>query len=223
VENVLDILQNGNSGHFIKAISERLKKPLPGEKSHRRMASKVRLQQLIFDHDKSNAIPSSVLILFYEDVGVLKTVFILRQTYDGVHSGQVSFPGGRMEENDKSLIETALREAQEEVNIIPHEVKILGTLSEMYIPPSNFLVLPIVAFQGSRPDFIAEESEVAQIIETDLSFLFDESRIKETELDVRGYKIHAPYFDVHGHVVWGATAMILSELKDVFEDIRWIL
>ena len=89
----------------------------------------------------------------------------------------------------------------------------------MYIPPSNYLVLPVVGYQNSKPEFIPEKSEVAQIIETDLSFLFDNSKIKETEIDVRGYKIQAPYFDVNGHVVWGATAMILSELKEVIESI----
>lgn len=219
MENLLKILNNENFGRFTKAITDRLKKPLPGEKAHEKMASRVRLKELKFHNDKSKARLSSVLILFYKDASILKTVFILRQTYDGVHSGQVSFPGGRKEEDDKSLVETALREAQEEVNIVPNEVHILGTLTEMFIPPSNYLVLPIVGYQDTRPDFKPEKSEVAQIIESDLSFLFDSSKIKETEIDVRGYKIQAPYFDVDGHVIWGATAMILSELKEVIESL----
>ena len=150
---------------------------------------------------------------------MLKTVFILRQIYDGIHSGQVSFPGGRLEKKDKSLIETALRESREEVHIDPDKVQILGTLSEMYIPPSNYLVLPVVGYQPSRPDFIPGKSEVAKIIEADFDFLFDDSLVKETTLDVQGYKIQAPYFDVNGHIIWGATAMILNELKDVIESI----
>jgi hypothetical protein len=89
----------------------------------------------------------------------------------------------------------------------------------MYIPPSNYLVLPVVGYQYSRPDFMAEKSEVAEIIEADLSFLFDNKLIKETVLDVHGYKIQAPYFDVDGHIIWGATAMILNELKEVIESI----
>jgi len=163
---------------------------------------------------------SSVLILIYPDKDILKTVFILRQTYDGVHSGQVSFPGGRKEDSDDSLIDTALRESNEEVNIDPEKVQVLGVLSEMYIPPSNYLVLPVVGYQDSPPDFIPEKSEVAEIIETNLSFLFDQNLVKETLLDVRGYKIQAPYYDVDGHIVWGATAMILSELKEVIESIN---
>lgn len=217
--NSIDNLRKGNFEQFTKALSIQLKKPLPGNKAHNKMASKIRLDELKFNYDSSNATLSSVLILIYKDENVLKTVFILRQTYDGVHSGQVSFPGGRLEEKDKSLTETALRESQEEVNIDPKKVQILGTLSEMYIPPSNYLVLPVVGYQDSRPDFIPEKSEVADIIEADFNFLFDNALIKETLLDVRGYKIQAPYFDVDGHIIWGATAMILSELKEVIESI----
>lgn len=217
--NIIDILKTGDFNRFAKLLSEKLNESLPGTKAHNKMASKVRLNELKFNYDTTNAILSSVLILLYKDGNEIKTVFILRQTYDGVHSGQVSFPGGRFEDKDKSLIDTALREAQEEVNIDPDKVTILGTLSEMYIPPSNYLVLPIVGYQSSRPDFIPEKSEVAEIIETDLDFLFNDELIKETLLDVRGYKIQAPYFDVDSHIVWGATAMILSELKEVIESI----
>lgn len=214
-----DILHRGEYNRFTDALGIRLKKPLPGNKAHLKMASKVRLKDLKFNHDTSTAIKSSVLILLYPHEDKLKTVFIKRQTYDGVHSGQISFPGGRVEETDSSLIETALRESNEEVNIDPDKVNIIGTLSEMYIPPSNYLVLPVVGYQNSKPTFIPEKSEVAEIIEADIDFLFNDKLVKETLLDVRGYKIEAPYFDVHGHIVWGATAMILSELKDVIESI----
>jgi 8-oxo-dGTP pyrophosphatase MutT (NUDIX family) len=219
VINSIDILRKGDFDQFTKALRKRLKKPLPGKEAHNKMASKVRLDELKFNYDTSNAILSSVLILLFKDADMIKTVFILRQTYDGVHSGQVSFPGGRLEKNDESLIETALRESKEEVNIDSGKVQIIGTLSEMYIPPSNYLVLPVVGYQYSRPDFMAEKSEVAEIIEADLSFLFDNKLIKETVLDVHGYKIQAPYFDVDGHIIWGATAMILNELKEVIESI----
>ena len=217
--NTTDNINIGNFDQFIQDLTKRLKKPLPGKKAHKKMASKVRLNELTFEYDTSNATLSSVLILLFKDADVIKTVFILRQTYDGVHSGQVSFPGGRLEKNDESLIETALRESKEEVNIDPAKVTILGTLSEMYIPPSNYLVLPVIGYQYSRPDFMAEKSEVAEIIEADLAFLFDNKLIKETVIDVHGYKIQAPYFDVNGHIIWGATAMILNELKEVIESI----
>lgn len=205
---------------FCKRLSEQLLKPLPGSLSHIKMSSRIRLKELESGHDLSKATRSSVLILFYLKKNILNTSFILRQTYDGVHSGQVSFPGGRWEETDKSLVDTALREAKEEVNIDPETVNIIGTLSDLYIPPSNYVVLPVLGFTTKEPEFKPEELEVAEIIESDISFLFNPELLKNTIINVRGYQIEAPYFDVKGKVVWGATAMILSELKDVIESMN---
>lgn len=204
---------------FPMKLKEALDGDLPGDRSHIKMASQLRKQELVFNTDRSKAIHSGVLILLFPKENRLHTAFILRQEYKGVHSGQVSFPGGRYEKEDRSLLHTALREAQEEVNIDPEKVRVLGSLTELYIPPSNFIVLPVVAVADTLPDFIPEKTEVAQIIVSDLSFLFDSKRLKETNIRVRGYDIKAPYFDVKGHVVWGATAMILSELRDVIESI----
>jgi 8-oxo-dGTP pyrophosphatase MutT (NUDIX family) len=204
---------------FIDLLRERIKSPLPGKEAQLRMASTVRNKELNFSYDTSTATKSGVLILLYPHSGSLFTVFILRQTYDGVHSAQVSFPGGRVEKNDISLINTALREAEEEVNINSDQVNVLGTLSELYIPPSNYLVLPVIGYTENRPDFKPDIAEVAEIIEADISFLFDDELLKTKILDIKGFNIEAPYFDVQGHVVWGATAMILSELKTVIESI----
>ncbi|MCD4697287.1 MAG: CoA pyrophosphatase [Bacteroidales bacterium] len=205
--------------NFINKLKTALIKDLPGKVSHLKMASRLRLKELGFDMDTSTAIRSSVLILFYPKNRKTYTTFMLRQNYDGVHSGQVSFPGGRKEAPDKTLIETALREAHEEVNIDPAQVTVLGTLTEMYIPPSNYLVLPVIGYSKTIPDFRPDKSEVAQIIESDINFLFDPKYKKETLLNVRGFEIEAPYYDVKGHIVWGATAMILSELHDVIESL----
>lgn len=204
---------------FLEKLRVALADELPGKAAHVKMASRLRLNELKFSYDTSGATHSSVLILLYPKQGEVFTVFILRQTYDGVHSGQVSFPGGRAEEGDTTLIETALREASEEVNIEPEKVEILGTLSEMYIPPSNFLVLPVVGYTPEPPAFVPEIAEVAEIIESDINFLFDPARHKETLLTVRGIEIEAPYYDVKGKIIWGATAMILSELGDVIKSI----
>jgi len=205
---------------FIHQMEQSLLKELPDKKAHLKMASRLRRTELRFSENTKNAILSSILILLYPRDNRVFTVMMLRQSYDGVHSGQVSFPGGRKEPEDKTLIETALRESEEEMNINPEKVKIIGTLSEMYIPPSNFLVLPVVGYSTEVPDFKPDSSEVAEIIETDLRFLFDPKLKKEKLLNVRGYEIEAPYYDVKGKVVWGATAMILSELHDVIERIR---
>lgn len=204
---------------FCESLKLRLNIPLPGSSAHLKMASKVRLKEMEGKYDTSNAIRSSVLILLYLKKKILHTAFILRQTYDGIHSGQISFPGGRWEKNDSTLVNTALREAHEEVNIHPHSVNVLGTLSEIYIPPSNHLVLPVIGYSITTPSFFPDKAEVEKIIESDLSFLFEPEKIKQTIINVRGYEIEAPYFDVNHEVVWGATAMILSELKEVIEGI----
>jgi 8-oxo-dGTP pyrophosphatase MutT (NUDIX family) len=205
---------------FVYKLQEQLKLPLPGKVAQLRMASTGRNMEPGFSYDTSTAIQSGVLIHIYPVSGRLHTVLILRTAYDGVHSGQVAFPGGRLERSDNSLIHAALREAEEEVNIRANEVVVLGTLSELYIPPSNYLVLPVISYAHDRPDLKPDPVEVAQIIEEDISFLFDPLKLKSKVLHIRGFTIEAPYFDVQGHTVWGATAMILSELKEVMLSIR---
>ena len=203
---------------FISDLRKRLNSPLPGEKAHLKMASDIRLRELKSIYDKSGAISGSVLILLYPENNSVYTILILRQEYDGVHSGQVSFPGGRKEKSDKSLTETALRESKEEVGLNPANVTVIGNLTEMYIPPSNFLVKPVVAFMSEKPELVADKSEVAEIIKVDLLSLFDIKNIKKKVIKIRGHKIKTQYFDVHGHVVWGATAMIISELLEVVKN-----
>ncbi len=205
---------------FCKQLQKKLSESLPGEEAHLIMASRVRLKELELNYDRDSAKLSSVLILLYLNKNKIFTSFILRPKYDGVHSGQIAFPGGRKEDEDNSIIDTALREAKEEVNIESSKITILGTLSDLFIPPSNFLVTPVVAFSDVRPDFIKQDTEVEKIIEADISFLFDESIIKRKILHVRDTKISAPYFEIDGQVVWGATAMILNELKEVIKSIN---
>ena len=126
--------------NFINKLEERLKNPLPGTGAFLKMASEIRLEELQSSYDTSKAIQSSVLILLFPENKSVKIILILRQQYEGVHSGQVSFPGGRKEKDDKTLIETALRESEEEVGIDADKVMVIGNLTEIYIPPSNFLV-----------------------------------------------------------------------------------
>jgi len=183
------------------------------------MSSSFRLKELELKNNIDNAVKSAVLIFLYPENGTIRTVFILRTDYNGVHARQVSFPGGRLENSDHDIIETALREANEEVNIDHNKVRILGKLSDLYIPPSNFLVTPIVGCSQNKPDFVPDPSEVDEIIEADLAVIFDKNFLKNKIINVRGYEIEAPYFDINGYVVWGATAMMLSELKDVIESI----
>ena len=200
---------------FIAKLEKQLRKPLPGKEAHLKMASKIRSNELEGNYNTSTAKQSSVLIFLSPFHDSFFTVLLKRNSYNGVHSGQISFPGGSYEKTDGNFTETALREANEEVGILPENVKVIGKLSDMYIPPSNFMVHPIVGFSVEIPHFIPDAFEVAELIEADLSAIFKDTDFKEMELEVRGHKIKTPYYDVNGHIVWGATAMMLSELKEV--------
>ena len=117
-----------------------------------------------------------------------------------------------MEVDDPDLVFTALREGQEEIGIQANEVKILGNLTEHMVVASNFNVLPVIGYLDYRPEFIANADEVAEVLEVSIDHLLDDKNRREKELVVRErYRLTAPYYDVQGHVVWGATAMMLSE------------
>lgn len=179
--------------------------------------------RLIARAKEENPRIGSVLVLFYLKKDVLSIPLILRPTYDGVHSGQVAFPGGEEEESDVNTIGTALREAEEELGIISEDVQILGKLSDIYIPPSRFLVTPVVGMTVESPRFIPDKREVQKIIEMPASMLFDDSIIKSGIVSTNQGKLEVPYFDVEGHVVWGATAIMLSELKANLKRVEKLL
>ncbi len=201
-------------------LTEALKGNLPGLEAQLKLASMRRLRRLEQQYDTTGAKRSAVLVPIYPAEGrEYKLVLMKRPEYPGVHSGQISFPGGQVEDNDSSLIHTALREAEEEVNIQSDEVEVLGEMTELYIPPSNFLVQPVVGFLKQRPNLIAEKEEVAQILEIPLSFFLDESNIQEMKIDVNsGLRITTPAFKYEGHIIWGATAMMLSELNELIRS-----
>lgn len=203
----------------MSAVSEALSQPLPGLHAQLRMSSIRRGQELFGSVPSSKAKPSGVLLLLYpvgEDVFM---VFIQRPHYGGIHAGQISLPGGKQEPNDPNLTTTALRESQEEVGLVPETVRILGKLSDLYIPPSRYLVSPFVGCCAVRPEFVRDPAEVEEIIEVNIRDLFSEGACQVTSHKVGlGIYIKAPAFVVNGHVIWGATAMILSEFKEVIRE-----
>jgi 8-oxo-dGTP pyrophosphatase MutT (NUDIX family) len=134
-----------------------------------------------------------------------------RKEYPGIHSGQISFPGGKRENFDPDLMETALRESREELGLQVSTDQVIGNLSELYIVASHFNILPVVAVMPGPPDFKPDPREVDQIIIASVDQLLHPRTRKEKDILVRGYDIRAPYFDIDSQVVWGATAMILNE------------
>ncbi len=204
----------------IQRLEQRLKGNLPGLKAQAEMAPYLKdLDHFDLQNYKESR-PGGVLILLYPHRGELYIPLMLRPQYSGTHSGQVSLPGGKKEESDKDLIATALRESEEELGIPSSKVKILGTISNLFISVSNFNVSPVVAFLDHRPDFRIDGREVEKIIETPVSLLLDKNIIKEKPIRIStGHLLRAPYYDVYDHIVWGATAMMLSEFLAIYKDL----
>lgn len=206
--------------HFISQIKDKLQEDLPGENAQRLMMP-VESTRARFDLNRPDAKRGGVLILFYVKSDTIFLPLTQRHDYGGTHGGQVSLPGGKMEEHDKSIIDTALRETHEEIGIHTDKIKVIGQLSDLYIPPSNFQVTPVVGYIDEEPDFDLDAYEVKELIEAPLNDLLDSERKKKKDIEVRGgYRINAPYFDIRGRVVWGATAMILSELHQIVSEIK---
>ncbi|MFZ5972618.1 MAG: NUDIX hydrolase [Bacteroidota bacterium] len=204
---------------LVNFLEQRLKQPLPGAQAHEIMRA-VPSGSVIprFEH-KLPPKPGSVMILIYPDEsGVLHFPLIKRPDYIGAHSGQVSLPGGKAEPGE-TTIETALREAEEEVGVKPTDVKILGTLSEFFVVPSNFLVRPVVGYAEQEPLFIPDQVEVSRILKGDVDALVAEQAVKRKEIVAAGrYNMLAPHFEIEGEVVWGATAMMLNEFRLLLQE-----
>ena len=205
---------------FIETLEENLKKKLPGISAHKKMSPSNRNSQLKFLNKDVNTVDSGILILIFPINNLPHTVFIKRPEYNGPHSGQISFPGGKIENIDNNITETALREAQEEIGIKPNDVKIIGQLSKLYIPVSNINVFPKVGYISYKPNFIPDKQEVTEIIPFSIKELSNKNIIDTEQVSLQGRIIDAPFYNVNGHHVWGATAMIINEFLEIV-DRRW--
>jgi len=206
---------------FLDKLKFEIQKPLPGEDAQLLMAPSIRSKMNSYNFEELNPKISAVLALVYPNEKLEPTmVLTLRQSYKGVHSGQISFAGGKKDEQDISLKHTALREAREEIGISEDEVQVLTELSNLYIPPSNFLVYPFLAYVDSKPNFITDEAEVASIIEFNPFLLVDEQVKSKMMIEKHpsGNNVTAPYYQIQEHKVWGATAIILSEIEAIIKN-----
>nr|WP_238354619.1 CoA pyrophosphatase [Fulvivirga marina] len=197
-----------------------MSKPLPGAEAQRIMMPKES-SDARFDLNRRDARLGGVMVLLYPKNNEIYLPLTQRHDYRGTHGGQVSFPGGKWEEGDPNLEFTALRETYEEIGVSQSDVKVIGRLTDLYIPPSNFRVSPIVGYVDEYPTFNIDPYEVETLIEVPLSLLTSEATLKRKDILVRGkYKLNAPFFDIDGRVVWGATAMMLSELVMLMREIE---
>ncbi|MCB0088859.1 MAG: CoA pyrophosphatase [Caldilineaceae bacterium] len=197
---------------FIEQLRADLAGKLPGQEAQYRMAPQPRVGGERGELPTANVRRGGVLVLFYPHCQHLYLPLILRPTYDGVHSGQVGFPGGGYEEDDHDLTATALREAYEEVGVRQAQVTVLGQLSPLYVNASNYLVQPTVGWCATRPNFRIDPYEVAMLLETPLAALQDVSNQHSEPWQLRGRTVQVPFFKIQGQIIWGATAMMLSEL-----------
>ena len=218
-ENCIRIM---NFDDFSKRISKIKNLPLPGEDSHYKMAPLLRIQELQKEKNQfKNPRKAAVLSLFYPNTHKnTNLLLILRKTYKGVHSNQIGFPGGKVEKGDVDLLHTALRETYEEVGVVPEEVEVIKTLTQIYVPPSNFNVQPFIGLYKNPSPFTIQESEVEALVEVSLSDFMDDSLIFNQKLTTSyAENIDVPAFKLNGYTVWGATAMMLSEVKELLKQV----
>ncbi|MDG1572575.1 CoA pyrophosphatase [Robiginitalea sp. M366] len=186
------------------------------------MAPQVRVKELeAMESIPDQARQAGVMALFYPGQDTLaRLLLIVRPTYPGVHSGQVAFPGGGREPEDEDLLQTALRETREEVGVPEGDVQCLRPLSPLYIPPSNYTVSPHVGLCTARPNFRPDPEEVAGLIEVPVQELLGPENIVSRPMTTSyAHRIEVPAFTFQGHIVWGATAMILSELRSLLRQV----
>ena len=203
----------------VEMIEAELRKPLPGVKAQLRMAP--RPGSLKLPTPQSTPKKSGVLILLFPSIKTDELCFVLTRRTESVadHKGQVSLPGGAVDPDDPSIAHTALREACEEVGVCSDTMRILGSLTPIYIPPSDFCVQPYVAYLSQPPQFLPQPEEVAEILEVPLPFLLDEKNIVVEEWFLDDEVKQVPFFNVYGHKVWGATAVVLSEFAAILENL----
>jgi len=206
---------------FITALKKQLSHPLPGQAAQAKMASGTRSK---FPTVPKEAKEACVLCLLYPKADKWHIALMRRVSSTNPkdrHSGQMSFPGGKMEATDASYEQGALRETEEEMGIPAEAIEVLGKLTPMYIPVSNFIVYPFVGMLATTPTFIPEVAEVKQIVELPLKLLLNKKTRQIRDITIRDYTIKdVPYFNVFGNVVWGATAMMLSEFVEVIRKVE---
>ncbi len=209
---------NVSAADLLLAAEESMKGGLPGARAHEPLRAKP-LGPVIpkFEHSTPPR-SGSVLLLLCPGSDIIRFPLIKRPEYQGMHSGQISLPGGKAEPGENP-VDTALREAHEEIGIDPASVRVLGTLSQFYVVPSNIIVTPVVGLAASQPDFCPDASEVVRILHGNLAELLPDEAIKKKEIEVAGrYRMLAPHFEIEGEIVWGATAMMLNEFRAMLRE-----
>lgn len=206
---------------FLEYVPKLMEVALPAQEAHFKMTPLERIESMKnLKIETKNPKTAAVMMLFYPKNGVTHLVLIVRNSYQGVHSDQIAFPGGKYEPRDRIFENTALRETHEEIGISPDSIEIMKAFTRLYIQPSNFMVYPFLGICKDEIVFVPDSSEVADIIELPLTvFMADEIVVSVNLSTSYAENIKVPAFKIENHIVWGATAMMLSELKEVLKKV----
>lgn len=207
----------------IEQIKEKLKGDLPGISAHQLMAPYQRKSARDVVEKKTDYRQASTLMLLYPKNEIWYFALMLRPDYDGVHGGQVSFPGGKLEAGETPE-QAALRECEEEIGIDQSKINLLGTLTEVYIPPSNIVVYPFVGYIDYEPIFYPDSTEVEEVVEVPLQDVFNDDLVKQKKVEVARYSdnpfsLEVPYFEFSYQTVWGATALMIAEFRELLKEV----
>ena len=206
---------------FLKYTPKILNVDLPATHAHLKMVPPKR-EELMRNTDFTQIKPkkAAVMMLFYPKNAQTHLALIVRTSYNGVHSSQIAFPGGKAEEDDHDLQHTAIRETHEEIGIHPNHINVVRSFTEVYIPPSNYMVYPFLGYSENELDFTLQQDEVAGMVELPLAEFLDDTILMQITMQTSyAGAIEVPGFQVKEHFIWGATAMMMSELKETIKMI----
>ena len=207
-------MELNNINEIAEALQKLLAGQKPGQSAHEKMIPKGRL---LVPNSPIPARQSAVMLLLYPKNGQVYFPLIRRPVYDGMHSGQMAFPGGKHESGDANLIQTAIRECCEEVGVCLNKLEILGTLTEIYIQVTHYQVLPVVGILQEAPTFKLDTNEVDAVFEIPLIEILNPQLKKTENWNLRGTQVDVPFYLLGNQKVWGATAMILGEFEEVLK------
>jgi len=212
------MFSNINFDNFVEVLKTELQNDLPGFDAQKTMSPSIREDLMGNTAPNPNTRQSAVLILLFPNGNDINILLIKRPIYNGPHSGQISFPGGKFDEADSDIQATALRETFEEVGVKPKDISIIGQLTQLYIPISNMMVHPFVGVINFKPEFNPNTEEVERIIYAPIKQITNPKNRSVKIIPSHNKLITAPYFNISREFIWGATAMILAEFVEIINS-----